>query len=325
MIKILKDIFTIDKHPRKGLMAFEWVVLGYLAITTLFILFAYTKLDCPAEMLKGRGRVVVILVALWAVYRMVPCRFTIFGRVAGQMSLLVWWYPDTYEMNRILSNLDHVFAQLEQSMFGYQPALVFAKEFPSAFISELMDMGYASYYPMIAAVCLYFFFFKYQEFEKCVFIILASFFLYYVMYIFMPVTGPTFYYHAVGLDNVAHGIFPNVHDYFNTHVDCLPSPGYKDGMFYQLVESAKEAGERPTAAFPSSHVGISTICMLLALHSKNRTLFLLLSPFFLFLCLSTVYIQAHYVIDALAGVITGIVFYYVLKQKKFIKANKQTR
>ena len=61
MMKILKDVFTIDKHPRKGLIAIEWLVLGYVVITSLFILFAYTKLDCPMEMLKGRGRVVVMI------------------------------------------------------------------------------------------------------------------------------------------------------------------------------------------------------------------------------------------------------------------------
>ena len=282
MMKILKDVFTIDKHPRKGLIAIEWLVLGYIVITSLFILFAYTKLDCPMEMLKGRGRVVVMIAALWAVYRMVPCRFTFLGRIAAQMGLLAWWYPDTYEMNRILPNLDHVFAQAEQSLFGYQPALVFAKEFPSTIISELMDMGYASYY---------------------------------------PVTGPTFYYKAVGIDKIVHGVFPNIHDYFNTHIECLPSPGYKDGFFYQLVESAKDAGERPTAAFPSSHVGISVICMLLAWHSKNKLLFYMLLPLFIFLCFSTVYIQAHYAIDAIAGLITGVAFYFIFKQKNFIKTN----
>ena len=321
MMKILKDVFTIDKHPRKGLIAIEWLVLGYIVITSLFILFAYTKLDCPMEMLKGRGRVVVMIAALWAVYRMVPCRFTFLGRIAAQMGLLTWWYPDTYEMNRILPNLDHVFAQAEQSLFGYQPALVFAKEFPSTIISELMDMGYASYYPMIAVVCFFYFFFRYQEFEKCTFIILASFFLFYLIYIFIPVTGPTFYYKAVGIDKIVHGVFPNIHDYFNTHIECLPSPGYKDGFFYQLVENAKDAGERPTAAFPSSHVGISVICMLLAWHSKNKLLFYVLLPLFIFLCFSTVYIQAHYAIDAIAGLITGVVFYFIFKQKNFIKTN----
>ena len=72
-------------------------------------------------------------------------------------------------------------------------------------------------------------------------------------------------------------------------------------MFYGLVEDAKAAGERPTAAFPSSHVGIATVCMLLAAHTRQRKLVLLMLPFYIFLCFSTVYIQAHYAIDALAG------------------------
>ncbi|MBR5062303.1 MAG: phosphatase PAP2 family protein [Prevotella sp.] len=316
MIKLLKDIFTIDKHPRKGLMPLEWVVLGYLILTSLLILFTYTELEFPLEMLKGRGRVVVMTLALWIVYRLVPCRFTLMFRVLGQMALLSWWYPDTYDLNRIFPNLDHVFATTEQSIFGYQPALAFCKEFPSAFFSELMDMGYASYYPMIAVVCLFYFFCRYEEFEKCSFIILTSFFIYYIIYVFLPVTGPTFYFKAVGIDNIAQGIFPNVRDYFKTHLECFPSPGDSKGLFYQLVEGAKAAGERPTAAFPSSHVGISTICMVLAWRSGSRKLFYLLLPFFILLCFSTVYIQAHYAIDASAGLFTGLLLWYLLDKIK---------
>ncbi len=134
----------------------------------------------------------------------------------------------------------------------------------------------------------------------------ASFIIYYVIFIFVPVAGPTFYYHAVGLSDIAKGVFPPMHDYFNYCTDCLPTPGYTDGIFYHLVEDAKAAGERPTAAFPSSHVSISTVCMLLAWHSGNRKLTYTLLPFYIFLCLATVYIQAHYLIDALAGLVTGI-------------------
>ena len=48
--------------------------------------------------------------ALWLVYRLVPCKLTILARMAAQMALLAWWYPDTYELNRVLPNLDHIFA-----------------------------------------------------------------------------------------------------------------------------------------------------------------------------------------------------------------------
>ena len=35
-------------------------------------------------------------------------------------------------------------------------------------------------------------------------------------------------------------------------------------------------------------------------------------PFYVLMCLSTVYIYAHYAIDALAGLITGVLAYFVL-------------
>ena len=308
----IKDYFKIEKNPKKGLMALEWAMLAYMALTIIVMLFTYTKLVNPESMIWGRIRVLVITGALWAVYRMIPCRMTKMVRVVAQMSLLAWWYPDTYELNRILPNLDHVFAGWEQQIFGCQPALYWAKAMPWMIVSELLDMGYVMYYPMIAIAIFYYFFCRYNEFERVSFVVLASFFLYYVAFIFVPVAGPTFYYHAVGVSEIAKGVFPAMGDYFNTHTDCLPTPGYEDGIFYQLVEDAKAAGERPTAAFPSSHVSLSTVCMMLAWHTKNRKLFYILLPFYVFLCLATVYIQAHYLVDAIAGLLTAIVVYFIL-------------
>jgi len=311
-MKTIKEIFKIEQKPRRGLIAMEWVVLAYLALTLLMALFTYTKLANPQALIGGRLRIVAIIIAMWIVYRLVPCRFTMLCRVVVQMLLLSWWYPDTYEFNRMFPNLDHIFATAEQAMFGFQPALTFARDWSSPIVSELMDMGYAMYYPMIAVVCFYYFFRRYDEFERCAFVIIAAFFIYYVVFIFLPVTGPTYYYKAVGVDQIAKGVFPNVQDYFNHHQECLPTPGWSKGLFYNLVEGAKAAGERPTAAFPSSHVGISTICMLFAWRTKDRRLFLILLFVFVFLCLSTVYIQAHYVIDAIAGLVSGVVLYYAL-------------
>ncbi len=133
-----------------------------------------------------------------------------------------------------------------------------------------------------------------------------------MIFVLVPVTGPTFYYKAVGIENIANGVFPAVGDYFNTHTDCLPSPGKADGFFYGLVESAKEAGERPTAAFPSSHVGITTVLVLLAWHTRNRRLFFILLPFYALMCFATVYIQAHYAIDSIAGLLSGTLLYAML-------------
>lgn len=307
----------IESKPSKNLFAVEWAMIAYLVLTTLVIVFCYTKVQNPEAMLWGRVRILFTTAALYAVYRMVPCRLTRLARVVVQVALLSWWYPDTYELNRMFPNLDHIFATWEQQLFGCQPALLFSQltsfgGVGGGLFSELMDLGYASYYPMIAVVLLYYFFRRYDEFLHASFVVMASFFLFYVIFVFLPVVGPTFYYQAVGLDTIMQGVFPNVGNYFNHHTECLPSPGYTDGFFYHLVENAKAAGERPTAAFPSSHVGISTILMFLAWHARDRRLLFILLPFYVLLCFSTVYIQAHYAIDALAGLVTGAVFYFVL-------------
>lgn len=311
-MKIISELFKIEKNPQRGPLVIEWMVLAYMVFTLCIVLFAFTRVENPESMIWGRVRVLATMAALWVAYRLVPCKFTLGARVIVQLGLLGWWYPDTYELNRLFPNLDHIFARAEQSLFGCQPALYFASSWGNRVVSELMSMGYASYYPMIALVVLYYYFRRYAEFQRAACVVLASFFIYYVVYIFVPVAGPTFYYKAIGVANAAHGIFPNVHDYFNTHTACLPTPGYEDGFFYHMVEEAKAAGERPTAAFPSSHVGVATVCILLAAHTGNRRLTLWLVPFYVFLCLSTVYIQAHYVIDAIAGLLSGVALYFGL-------------
>lgn len=87
--------------------------------------------------------------------------------------------------------------------------------------------------------------------------------------------------------------FPAIGDYFNNNDILLPGPGFDHGFFFNLVEASQEVGERPTAAFPSSHVGISTIVMIMA-YRVNKKLCYFLAPFYVLLCCATVYIQAHY-------------------------------
>ena len=70
-------------------------------------------------------------------------------------------------------------------------------------------------------------------------------------------------------------------------------------------------GERPAAAYPSSHVGMSTVCMMLAWRTGNKWLFWILMPFYVVLCCSTVYIKAHYLIDSISGLFFAAFFFYV--------------
>lgn len=231
-------------------------------------------------------------------------RYADIGRVAGQLGWLALWYPDTYEFNRLLPNLDHLFASVEEHLFGCQPALLFSQLLPQPFWSEAFNLGYWSYFPMIAALVLTLFFAK-RKYNLVATTILVAFFIYYAIYIFLPVAGPQFYFAAVGTDAIAAGHFPAMGTYFSSHTEMLPAPGYADGLFYQLVHAAQSTGERPTAAFPSSHIGISTILLLLAHRHAPKVLLCCLLPLWALLCCATVYIQAHYLVDAIAGLLSA--------------------
>ncbi|MCR4995438.1 MAG: phosphatase PAP2 family protein [Bacteroidales bacterium] len=159
-------------------------------------------------------------------------------------------------------------------------------------------------------------------FSRVTTIIMTAFFLYYLIYIFLPVSGPQFYFQAVGVDEIMQGHFPALGTYFSSHTDMLPAPGNPDGLFYRLVSSAQATGERPTAAFPSSHIGISTIVLLLARRHAPRLL-LILIPLWALLCCATVYIQAHYLIDAIAGLLTApLILWIADKSMPMLKVQK---
>jgi len=301
-------------------MAAEWATLAYTLFTTIFILVTFVRLTNPGDMLLLRAQAVLLTLALWGVYRLCPSKLTMLFRVAGQLLLLSWWYSDTYELNRIFPNLDHVFAGYEQSLFGFQPSLSFSQVFSHPIFSELLSLGYVSYFPLFVGITLYYFFYRYEHFERTAFILMTSFFLFYVIFIFVPVAGPQFYFKAVGADQIAQGIFPNIGDYFNriqfdvhNRDFIMPIPGWEDGLMYKALIITHDAGERPTAAFPSSHVGIATVVLWLAWECKNRKVFYICLPFAVLLFFGTFYILAHYAIDAIAGLFFGTFFYFGLK------------
>ena len=103
------DLFK-KVETRKGLFAVEKITLIYNLLTSILILFLFQEMDHPAQMLIDRAMIAGMTFLLMYLYRLAPCKFSAFVRIAIQMSLLSYWYPDTFEFNRIFPNLDHVFA-----------------------------------------------------------------------------------------------------------------------------------------------------------------------------------------------------------------------
>jgi membrane-associated phospholipid phosphatase len=70
-----------------------------------------------------------------------------------------------------------------------------------------------------------------------------------------------------------------------------------------MLKLVQELGERPTGAFPSSHIGVNVIILWYSF-KYARNYFYWIIPVSVILFLSTVYIKAHYVVDIVGAIIT---------------------
>ena len=68
----ISELLTREKKPAHGLLAFEWVAIGYLLISLLMIVILWDKMVSPTEMLKGRVQFLLVTLACWAVYYLWP-------------------------------------------------------------------------------------------------------------------------------------------------------------------------------------------------------------------------------------------------------------
>lgn len=309
----------------RSLFAVEKITLAYNLLTCLLLFVFWGEMQNPGEKLLERLAIAIGTFLLVGLYHLLPSRMVVYLRVIFQLALLAYWYPETYEVNRLFPNLDHYFALAEQWLCREQPSVTFQQNFPSKWVSEALNLGYWSYYPMMVTVGTFYFFRRYAQFQWWAFVLMLSFYFYYIIYLFLPVAGPQFYFPAIGWDHVVAGVFPPLGDYFRFHPQLPPALHVQPGFFHTLVEQAQAAGERPTAAFPSSHVGISTVLMCMAIR-VSRKLFSALLPFYILLCLATVYIQAHYLIDSVAGFLSGLLFYNLsaVIYRRFVKEERTT-
>lgn len=316
------DLNLTDRLPRRYTPnCVEAVTLAYTFFTLLLILLLHGRMDHPVQHALHRLFILLVMAGWWGIYQIRPCRLTLLLRYLFPLSLLGFWYPDTYEFSSLFPNLDHLFAAADQALFGCQPASLFDRVLPGRLWSEVFYLGYFAYYPMIAlTVVLPICRGEVSVFKRTAFIVLAGFFLYYLVYLFLPVAGPQFYFPAAGEELVNAGMYPELGDYFRTHAVLPAGATDAPGFFESLVRTAQEGGERPTAAFPSSHVGMSTILMAL-LYRNDRKLMWAFLPLYLILCASTVYIRAHYLVDVFAGWMSAAIIYFVVSRAyDFIKS-----
>ena len=262
---------------KNRLLPVEAVTLAYMAVTAVYLAVFAGKLENSMVHFGVRIVVTVLILLLAGLHNAGGNPVVKFIRYFLPFVLLSFWYPETYYFNNFLfDNLDHHFVQADDKLFGCQPSLEFSHRMSWGWFSELMYFGYFSYYFIFFGVALWCYMYHKKVMDRAIFLFVCSFYLFYLVFAVLPVMGPQFYF-------------------------TLPLNEVPDGyLFCKLQRFVQIIGEKPTGAFPSSHVGISfTVVIFVAQHCRVLLKYVL--PLFVILVLSTVYIKAHYLVDIIGG------------------------
>ena len=184
---------------------------------------------------------------------------------------------------------DALVQRWELFLFGGQISREWWQSAPSRFWSTIFHAAYLSYYLIISAPALYFAWNgDLQAVRRFVLVVIATFVICYLVFIFFPVAGP--YYQ-----------FPRPERWF---IDNIPA---------RLTYEALATGSSYGAAFPSSHIAAALAATLAAARSSRRLGMLLLIPTML-MTVGVVYCQMHYGVDAIVGIAVGLLVTWLVEK-----------
>jgi len=276
--------------------------LGFLLITTILLIFSWNQTENVVDLLITRG--VIFVISLGFIFLNPILKFKVFNLFRNTYPVLfaIYFYTETVYYNKLFfDNLDPLFIQLDEWLFGFQPSIEFYEYFSSSFVTELMYFGYFSFYFIILGFVFIMYFKRKSLFIESTYKVAFSLLFFYFIFAIFPSAGPQFY--------------------FDVSERAVPTNGY---LFQKIMHVIQDGAEQPTGAFPSSHVGVTIVILLLA--RKTLPLFYKIClPITILLMLSTVYIKAHYAVDAIAGFLIAPFILYLSDFMYYYQSKKRFR
>lgn len=262
--------------PGETVPAGDRLLVLYLAVTGVLAAATLTGVGLA---LAGAHAVAAAAVGALARRSLPGSRPLRFLRIFLPVAVTPLLYTELETLNQLVNPgyLDAVVQGWEAGLLGGQPSLEAARRWPSLWLSELLHLGYFSYYFVVPAAALAVWWKAGDRgLERAAVTVGLAFFLCYLVFAVFPVAGPRYQ-------------FPRIEG---------PPAG---GAVFELVHGVLEAGSSKGTAFPSSHVAAAAAALLAARRDARRWFWILLVPVAL-LTVGTVYGRFHYAVDALAGI-----------------------
>lgn len=265
-----------------NLLPSDWITILYLAVSSALMLI----------FLRNLARWYIYLpIHIAAILGILSLHF-----VTSPLSPLLQFVRDWYALGTILifywgvkpltqmvfqGTFDDWIVRWENRLFNGRPSTYLSARFPSVALSEYLHLCYLSYYfiPVSLPAMLYFRG-KGEAFFETLFAELFTFNICLIWYIFMPVAGPR---------------------YFEEKIKEPLSNAPLCKLTHTILSRASTKG----TAFPSSHSAVAIVVLLCAAR-YDFVSFVILFPFCTGLVVGTVYGRFHYALDAVAGVLLGV-------------------
>jgi membrane-associated phospholipid phosphatase len=272
------EVDTLDDLQRRT----DAVIAGYL-LTTAVLVVAFHQ-----QLADWKPLVAAHLLGSTLIY----CLRFLPRKLPGVVQFFRDWYPVMllpllYKEVEVFAagfgnwGLTGILRELEVSLFAGHPSVYLSERFPWIPLSEYLHFCYFAYVLMVPAVAGYWYYTKQvPKFRELVFLVSVAMTVSYLFFALFPVDSP--YYLA----------------------DPLGKP-LAGQVFYELVHFVSGQGGARGGAFPSSHVSVSTVVLLVVWY-RDRRLAYLLAPIVAGIMVATVYGRFHYVLDVIAGLALAV-------------------
>jgi len=262
--------------------AFEWVTSGYLVWLNVMLLMFHRNVNHASFYFATHLCIGVTVACLAGAAAHSSNSALRFARYWYPLPLYIFFFEELQGLVHMVFPgwLDPRLIEFDRGLVGVHPSVWLAR-FSSPALNDFMQFAYMTYflYLVILPAILY------AERKRIAFwtvMISTAVAQYsvYVLAVLLPVESPFFSLASL---------------------QTKPLPG---GRFTALIEFIEHFGRVHGAAFPSAHVAGSMVAIC-ASWRYRRWLFWICLPFFVSMCVATVYGRYHYIADVFAGIAVG--------------------
>jgi membrane-associated phospholipid phosphatase len=278
---------------------FEWIALGYLALSSVLIALFAENLAHPAKLIGLQAFVAAVILLLCRVEANAAAKTTWRGETFSSKFWHFWrhWYPHLFflfcfeELGALVHLVlpqwqDAKLIAADYWLTGVHPS-IWLEQFATAGRNEFMQFAYISYFTYLLIVGGVLYHRRdWRAYWSVMTYSMVGYSIGYVIAMLFPIESPWF-----SMAGMWHG---ELHG----------------GAFTSLINFIEHFGRVRGAAFPSGHVAGATAAIWGAWRHR-RWLFWVLLPLYFCMCVSTVWGRYHYVVDVLAGMVTGTLGYLI--------------